>query len=869
MNIHPPKWADRFLEWYCNPDLLEEIQGDAYELYERRLREEGAKSADVKFVWDVLRFFRWSNIKSSNENNAFSLWRNLFNFNFKLALRHAARNRSIFAIKTIGLALSTAFAVLMMAYVLNELTYDSFHVNKDRLYRITSKVNFGDHITHFAVSPLPIGPTLVEGIPEIEGYSRILFEDKPVFKIGEQTFSDEVTFSADSNFLKLFTFQFVSGNMNSLNEPNKIVLTETLARKFFGTANALGQSLLIHATLLEVSAVIRDVPANSHLRFDALISWDTFERFDDWGNLNAYTYLLLRPGTSVDVIRKKFPEVLTTFQELLTREYKATYEGIFEPITQIHFAGNLDEDVAIKKNKSHLFIISIIAILFFITAFVNYLNLTLAEHTANVKRISIIKVFGGAAGNQTRSLFFESLFTLLIVTPATVLLCYGGMIACNNFFSIRISTTVFTEPLFVFVVTVFVLLLVAGSQLNALVIKNPNNILNALKGKFNTKGNATGVRQILVAAQLSFSIIMIALILVIVDQFNFIRNADKGLDDQNIVVIKLRPVEPVRIESFSESLRNLSGIDKIENSSLIPGILESKYVFQVEGPAGMVELLVPMMVCSPDYFEALNIKISQGRKFENDPGDSYNSYIINETALNKFGWKDAIGKKIRGPVGGDGDAHREGEVVGVVKDFNFATFHSKIEPLIIFPATESWGAQFIYVKLNAERKSEVLSKIEKEFKKQMPDIPFEWEYLDARFMNLYKNDSELKQITEIGLVISILISCLGIFSISALLLALRTREMGIRKVVGASGAQLFFLHISRFFKIIAISVVVSWPVIWFLSDAWLTNFAYHISVNAWYFVVPGMITLTITVATSGFHGVKSLLVNPIDVLKQQ
>ncbi len=387
MSVHPPSWPDRFLAWYCNPELLEEIQGDAHELYFERLKHEGKRSADLKYVWDVLRFFRWSNIKRENEYLPGSLGAH-WGLNFKMSVRNAGKNKLIFGVKTLGLSICLAFSILLAAFIVNELTFDQFNSNYDRIYRVALKINFKDHVTNYAVSPLPIGEALKEDIPEIQNYFRFMYEDKPIFRIDENVFYEEATLAADSNFLKVLTFDFIKGDPYSLNGPDKIVLTETLAAKFFGDEDPLGKSVEFgQSFLLEVTGVIKDVPANSHLQFDALISWETFERDDAWGNLNAYNYILLKPGATIEEVKKKMPSVMEAYNEMILRDYDATFETIFQKITDIHFSEYQDEDIAQKRNKSHLFILIAVVVLFLMTGVINYLNLTLAELTANSKKL--------------------------------------------------------------------------------------------------------------------------------------------------------------------------------------------------------------------------------------------------------------------------------------------------------------------------------------------------------------------------------------------------------------------------------------------------------------------------------------------------
>lgn len=867
---HPPKWADRFLAWYCDPDLLEEIQGDAWQLYFERVESEGKARADRKYIWDVIRFCRWSNIRKPSRAQAANgpaIW----TFNFKLAVRNAGKNKTIFGIKTIGLALSLAFTIMLTAYIVNEITFDRFHTHHERLYRVVSTVKFPDHTTHYAITPLPLGNALTEAIPEIESYSRFMYDEKPVFRIADNIFSNEKTLAADSNFLRIFSFEYLKGSPESLDGPDKIVLTETLALKFFGPDDPIGKTIeFAEDILLEVTGVVRDVPANSHLQFDALISWESFKHYDAWGNLNAYTYVLLGRNASIEDVHKKMPAVLSTFHDLIARDYNATYEPAFERITDIHFSGPLDEDIAQKRNKTNIYILSIVIFIFLIGGLVNYLNLSLTELTSSLRKIGIIRVFGGMNGGHDKFVLSDVFVTVLGVTPLVVTFVYFGWTFARSFLSININAAVLTHPLFIGIIAGFLVLLTTSSKLNSLILSRAGHVIACLQGRLTRNNSGTTFRKILVCVQLCFSIIMIALIILVVDQFRFIREADKGFDDQNTIVVKLPREEPRIVETFLEELRTVPGILKADGSSYYPGIIETKYVFEVETEKGMEQLLVPMMLCGYDYLEVLRVRVAAGRGFQQDQvSDQHSAYIVNETAAKQFGWKDPVGKKIRGPLSGGNEAYRDGTVIGVAEDFNFATLHNSIEPVIIFLTDDNWGSQFVYAKLDPVQPDNLLQTIESKFRDQWPDKPFDWEYLDSKYLSLYKKDFEVKDIFEIGLVISIIISCLGIFSISALINVQRKKEMGIRRVVGASGLHLFYLHVQRFIYFTIIAAVAACPVIWFVSDQWLQNFAYHIPVNLKYFVVPGVLAVLLTLATSGYHGIRGLHTNLVSALKHE
>lgn len=868
---HPPKWADHFLTWYCDPDLLEEIQGDAWQLYFERLKTEGKAHADRKYIWDVIRFCRWSNIRRSSTRSNIANSPAIWKFNFKLAVRNAGKNKTIFGIKTIGLALCLAFTLILTAYIVNEVTFDRFHTYHDRLFRVVSTVKFPDHSTHYAITPLPLGNALTEAIPEIESFSRFMYEETSVFRLDDKIFSNEKTLAADSNFLRMLTFEYLKGNHEALDGPDKIVLTETLSQKFFGREDPIGKTVeFAEDMLLEVSAVIKDLPTNSHLQFDALISWETFDRYDAWGNLNAYTYILLRADATIEAVKAKMPAVLATFHDLIARDYDATYEPVFEKITDIHFSHPLDEDIALKRNKANIYILVVVIFLFLVGGLVNYLNLTMTELTSNLRKIGIIRVFGGLNGGHNKIVLSDVFFTILVVSPLVLLFAYFGWNIGRSFLSININPAVLTHPLFLGMIGGFFALLIASSRLNALVLSRTGYVMACLQGRVSKNERGTAFRKILVCIQLCFSIIMIALITVIVDQFRFIQETNKGFDDKNTIVIKLPGEEPRIVETFTEELRTVPGILKADGSSYYPGIIETKYVFEVETEKGMEQLLVPMMLCGYDYLNVLDIKVAKGRAFsQNQASDQYGAYMVNETAAKQFGWKDPVGKKIRGPLSGGNEAFRHGTVIGVTEDFNFATLHNAIEPVIIFLTDKNWGSQFIYAKLDPIHPDDLIQTIESKYKDQWPGQPFDWEYLDSKYLSLYKKDYEVKDIFEIGLVISIIISCLGIFSISALINVLRTKEMGIRRVMGASGLHLFYLHIKSLIYFTLLAAIAACPVIWFTSDQWLQNFAYRIPINLKYFVVPGLLALALTLITSGYHGIKGIHANLVRVLKHE
>jgi putative ABC transport system permease protein len=860
----PPRWADRLLKWYCNPELLEEIQGDAHELYIERHRTEGPRAANFKYIWDVIRFARMSNVRRTEEFNEPGLFGIFWNLNMKIAIRNSMRNKMVFFVKLSALAICLAFTFMLSGFVINELSYDHHHAGYERIYRIGTRAEAQGKVSNYAVSPLPMGNALVEEIPEIERSSRFMFAQQ-VFAVGEEKFFGITTYAADSNFLRMFTHEYIEGSSSALDEPDGIVLTESVARKLFGDTHVMGKDIDLGWKKVVVTAVVSDLPLNTHFTFQALLSWDTFRRNDEWDNVNAYTYVKTFPGVEFSRVDTAIASTIKDYTRLVSEEYDMKLDPIPQGIDEIHLSGFMDEDFAPKRSRNYVYIIMSVIVLFVFTGLFNYLNLALAELTAQVKKIAILRTFGGISADHRKVAFTDAILCLTIVAPLVVLIM--ALVLSYPGFLPAIDSSSWTSPAFFGLAGGLVIMILLCSTVNSIVISKGELMLSSLKGKSTgTQGGFT-VRKLLVAAQLSFSIVMIGLITVIFDQFRFVDQADKGFDDHDVLVLT-RTGKYQDSQVLEESIRKMAGVLSVSGSSFYPdGGVETKDIFALETADGMKQRLVNFIFCEHEYPALLDLQLVAGRFFDKEHStDAGGAYIINETAAREFGWSEPLGKKIQGPINGDGVP---GEVIGVVKDFHFESMHMRIEPLILFITNGDWGVNFVYVKTAPVQSASLVTSIEKEYRKIFPEVPFDYGYLDARYRGLYKHDYEIRDIFRWGLIISIIVSGLGIFSISALLLSLRIKEMGIRKVVGAENIDLFVRHLKPFAAFFGIALVIGSPVVFYLADRWLNNFAYHIEVNAGYIVLPAVITMGIILIATGYHAVRSAKVNPVDILKNE
>jgi putative ABC transport system permease protein len=864
MKHRPPGWADRFLGWYCNPDLLEEIQGDAYELYVERIGREGKRMADIKYWWDILRFLRASNVRRAANDYRPGFFTTFWNLDFRIALRNAYKHKFTFAVKTIGLSLCLAFTLTLAAFVLHEFMFDRFHPDYRNKYRIGCKVELDGAVTRYAVSPLPMGPTLAAELPDVVGYTRLLHVNKPLFRKGDEAFSHTVTILADSNFLKFFGYRILKGSETALNERDRVVLTQSTARLFFGDAEPLGQMLDFYGMTLEVSAIIED-PSQSHLQFDAILSWRTARHRDEWSNINAYTYIQLHPGASMEKMAPVIGDLSREYLHDMIAEYNAKFEPIIQNVAGIHLSGYLDEDIAVKRKASNIYILAIVVFFFMLIGLVNYHNIVLAELSAQLRRFGILRVFGGLNAVPSKAVITDAILTIAMVIPITALLVLACSGIASSWFSVNIDVAVFRTPVFVVLIIGFLVVMLVSTRINAWVIGDTDITRSASTSQAISASGSLPLRKYFLAAQLCFSITMLGLILVVIDQFRFINTYDKGIEHSNTIVLTLPDDRFSRAKVLIEELKKIGGVRDAEASSFFPaGQIETRGGFEFESAEGMKQRLVQYLHCDPGYFEMMKVKIISGNVFDSERVGGVRKFLINQTAAKEFGWEDPIGKRLNSK-----DDDVEGVVVGVVRDFHLGTLHEPVEPLIMFAANEDWGVPFVYIKTEVVHSQDLVRQVEQAHSRVYPDEPFELNFLDSRYANLYQEDHQVQKVLMVGLVISIAVTCLGIFGVSALMMILRTREMGIRKVVGASRLELFGLHMKIFLRVVLVAIAVGAPMVYYLSAYWLNTFAYHITADVVHLLVPGLILVLIVLVTAGWHANRNSMVNPVDVLKQE
>jgi len=760
-----------------------------------------------------------------------------------------------------------------MLWIGYEMSFDGFNGNKERIYRLCVDFEAGSHMIYPMTMP-NAAPFLMEEFPEVKQAARLESPRRASIKIGENTFVEEGVCHGDNAVFDVFTFPFINGNPQSaLKEPYTVLLTESIAKKYFGTSDPIGETLEINSFPYRITGIIRDIPLNSHFHFNIMGSFETLyaqnrDAMQNWFHIQFYTYLLLRENTSIKEFEKKLPQFIDAHIGELLQAAGASLQFFLQPLKKIHLHSELAGDIAPQSNIRTLYIFASIALFILVIACINFINLSTANSSARAKEIGLRKTVGSKIRQLIEQFLVES-----------IILCYFAMILSlvivdliKPSFSTIFGTTIDLSYLNPVAAIAFILLfpivvgVLAGSYPAFYLSRfKPVTILRSrLSG---TSSKAT-LRNVLVILQFSISIILIISTLTIFNQISFTRKSDLGFEKENVIIVpNLRLLlQNGSQEALRRELSTISGVKELGFSSLVPGFGIQKAVMYPEGfPLDKPHMGQKLFV-DDEYLEVLGVEFVDGRnfsqKFSTDPTESV---IINQTAAKTFGWSEPLGKTFLF-TSASGETISM-NVIGVVKDFHSDSFHNPIEPLIIY--NQSDRANFLAIKVSDKNISETIEKLKKQIKIFAPDFPFKYYFLDETLNNMYREDYQIGKLAMYFCILAILLGCLGLFGLTSFLIQNRTKEIGIRKVLGASVSRINELLARQFVSLIFISIVISFPLAFFIMKRWLQNFAYKTSQNIWIFLISGLGVLFISIMTVSVQTIKAAQVNPADIIKYE
>jgi len=806
----------------------------------------------------------------------------MFKNYFKVALRNLWKNKAFSAINIVGLATGLAVCLLIVLYVVDELSYDKYNKNADRIYRLDADIFFNNTSAIFAVAPDPLAPTLKRDFPEIEEEVRINNQSDILVKKDNQNVQDHHAAFADSTFFKVFTVPMIEGNPETaLKEPNSIVIDETTAKKYFNSTNVLGKTLVVDNTnYCKITGVIKDIPKQSHFHFH-FIRPKIGNVNDSWLSNNTFNYVMVRPGVTQEKLQK---DVDATINNYLGKELESQLHASLKdltnkgshfiyhamPVTDIHLYSNKSYEIEANGDITYVYIFSVIAVFILLIACVNFMNLSTARSANRAKEVGIRKVAGSLRTHLITQFLTESVllsfFSLILaILIAMLLLPLFNQLAAKD----MSVTTLFSTWLFpVMIALVFIVGCVAGSY--PAFYLSAFQPIDVLKGKIAKGFKNSWLRSGLVVFQFFISIILIISTIIIYNQLDYIRSRKIGYDRDQVFVIHNAWYLDKQIHTFRDELLNIPGV----TNATISGDLPTSPSFDNEGwfrdavmdPTKAVVLT--NFYVDENYIPTLGMQMVQGRNFSKDfPTDSV-GVILNEAAVKLLGFKDPLKEVLYSPNFYNGSIHgaTANHIIGVVKDFNFSSMHQNVGPLIM-NKSENWGS--IAVRINLKNISSVINSIKTKWNSMTSGQPFNYTFMDADFNNIYIAEQQTGKLFITFAVFAIFIGCLGLFGLVTYAAEQRTKEIGVRKVLGASVGGIVAMLSKDFAKLVLIASVIAFPVAWWAMHKWLQSFAYRTNISWWIFIAAGIAAIMIALITVSFQAIRAAVANPVKSLRTE
>ena len=783
------------------------------------------------------------------------------------AFRNLLRNKTFSLINIFGLAFGMALSILMFMYVYNELTYDNFHKNRDNIYRVILKMeNKEGKADISAITNAAVGPSMVKEFPEVRNMVRFTDPVGGFFNNGEKSYKVHSVSYADSSVFSVFTFNLISGNpKTALTEPYTAVLTEKTAEKIFGDENPVGKTIRYNNNdSYLITGVVEDPPENSQLKFGALLSFTTLYKMKNmylgWdGGYNYYTYIFLNKNSSPENLQKRFPDFM---EEQINREYRDVgwfVTLIIEPLKDVHLYSVSDYDLPTKGSLSRLYIFASIAVFILLIACVNFINLSTARSVKRAKEVGMRKVTGATKGQLISQFLGESILISIISLIFALLLIELVQPEFNRLISANLDF--FRQSNYILIFSLLAVTLFAGliaGSFPAFYMSGFQPVA-ILKGYFNTMKGKPVLRNVLVTFQFFISVVLIVSTIIIIRQLDFLNSKSLGFDKDNVMLVELGSETAMKKAMvIKNQFRNVPGVTSVAASTSYPGVGLTMNGYFPEGYDNSI--MIHVMDVDYDYLGLMNLKVVQGRNFSQEYGTDSTAYLINETLAKQLGWKDPVGKYIS----------RDGKhkIIGVVKDFNFSSLHDNIGPLII--TMKPWDYYYyLSVKINPESKENTIKALEKAWTGIVNNEPFSYTFLASTIVANYNKERQTARAFIYLAIISIVIACLGLYGQAAFSTEQRTKEIGIRKVFGATARNILSVLSGGFAKIILIANLIAWPVAWYFMDKWLLTFAFHINIVWWIFAVALALSLIITAATIISQAIKASYTNPVEALKYE
>ncbi|WP_394748159.1 FtsX-like permease family protein [Spongiimicrobium salis] len=795
---------------------------------------------------------------------------------FKIAWRNLLKNKGYSIINIGGLAIGLACFLMIVMFIQNELSYDRYHENSNRVYRVLHHLNENDYKEAWVWGNAPVGPALKEDFSEVLETVQFSGREDVLLTNGDLTFQEGNCFYVTPSVFDVFTWNMISGDpKTALEAPYSIVLTESTAKKYFGDEDPMGKTLSGTSVRADdgdytVTGIIKDIPSNSHFGFDVLVSMSTFYQarpsiFDSWGYVDFYTYFLVPENFDPIAFQAKIPAFL---EKRLPEENKQFhYDVSFEALEDAYLNSTAARQPGVTGNASNIYIFGIIGLFILVIASINFMNLATARSMERAKEVGVRKVIGAQKRGLISQFLGESLTMVLIAAilgVAVVVICLPWMreITGKTFQLEHIFTT---SNLLLYLGTALITAFLSGSY-PAMVLSNfrPATVL---KGVFKTSKNGVTLRKALVIFQFSLSIALIAGTAIVYFQMDYMLNRDLGFDREQQLVIDFNYDFQVRnrLETIKSEFEKNGSISSVSASRTVPGAHFPGAGTQIQIPNGEMDFFdISLYEVDVDFIPHFKMEMVAGRPYSRDFAiDTIGSLVVNEAAVKHFGYaspEEIIGKRFE-------QWGKEGTIIGVVKDFNFLSLHQEVEPLSL--RLEPSSSRYLSLRIQSDNLPATISEIREKWATLAPHRPFLYSFLDDSFNTQYEADFRFKKLFTLFSFLAIFIACLGLLGLATYSAMQRTKEIGIRKVLGAEAGSIVRLLSKDFIKLVLIAMFIATPLSWYAMNNWLEVYAYKVTISWWIFALASIIAITIAILTVSFHAIKAAVANPVKSLRTE
>lgn len=881
--IDPPKFLERFFAWFCHETHQEGLEGDLYQLFEMRLHEKGASAAKWYYFFDVVTLLR-SSVSRSFFKNSKNTQMDLFRHYLKTSFRFAKRKGVISSINLFGLILGITSVAMISIYVMDETAYDQFIPQHEKKYRVSLETFNLENVFQKKVAMVPpvFTPYVTANFRDVEKMGRVFFDyGGTLFQVGDKKFSEKNGVYAELTALEILDFQLSEGDLTRLSEPNTMLVSETTYKKFYGDEPFDFQTIQLTRSSLQIVGIFKDRPKQTHLKVDYIFSFELLksyvseERMNSWRWQQFFTYLQVKDGTDTGLLFESMTQGIAGQADEITSKVAFTYRPIFQPLKDIHLhSRNFDFDIAEVGDYQSILFLLISAVIILIVATFNYINLTTAQALLRNKDISVRKFVGAQKRQLMTQYIFESILYCFLagaisVIAVLLILPYFNVFTAKSF---TINDILSWSNGLVFVAFLVFLGIVSGWYPSYLITRiSP---LATLRGSTEYaamgKWHRISLKNGLVALQYVLCTALIITSLIIQEQYDYLRTKDMGFNKENLLYIPLSRSLRTDMEATKATLTSHSNIISASFCYGIPGsiIAGDGVILPRQGPN---EISMRMFIVDPYYIETMGMRMMAGRSFSPDlESDVQEGFIINETARKNFGFSDAesaIGEPVHWRMWREQDTLKRGRIIGVVDDFNFNSLHNPVEQAVLHIDPQNFS--YIILKIGNGDFRQTIEHLETAYRSLEPVRPLEFEMVDQQFAQMYESEERLSRIFSIYTSLAILAAAIGLLGLVSHSVTRKSKEINIRKVLGASQKSILSILAANYFKLVGVSLLLAVPLAYYVADQWLTSFAFAIDITPWVFLKVGIFVLLLTGLTISYHTIKGARTNPADRLRME